>query len=101
MKPKENLQAQVPAQHAERVRGTVAGMQRVHGAAYTLTQFLLDATEEHCRRLEAEHHDGQPWPPMPKGDLPRGARIGQARPAGNVTPSGGDSSRITREPDRG
>ncbi|GAA3621844.1 hypothetical protein GCM10022199_27860 [Marihabitans asiaticum] len=101
MTPKENLQAQVPAQHAERVRGTVAGMQRVHGAAYTLTQFLLDATEEHCRRLEAEHHDGQPWPPMPKGDLPRGARIGQARPAGRATSSTGDSSRITPEPEGG
>lgn len=76
--PKENLQSQVPAAHAERVRGTVAGMQRILGGQYTLSRFLLDATREHCDRLEREHHDGQPWPPMTKGGLPRGNRIGRS-----------------------
>lgn len=86
--PKENLQGLVPGDHAERVRGTVAGMQRIIGAHYTLGQFLLDATREHCDRLEREHHDDQPWPPIPRGTLARGARVGRPDRRGIDDPSG-------------
>lgn len=85
----DNLQARVPGEHAQRVRSTVAGMQRILGPHYTLRQFIVDATAEHCRRLEEEHHDGQPWPPVAAG-LPAGARLRAA----------GDSSRITPEEGR-
>ena len=73
---RENLQAQVPSDHAARVRGTVSGMQRLFGGRYTLTQFILDATQAHCRRLEEQYHDGEPWSPLTKGVLMRGARLG-------------------------
>lgn len=84
---KKNLQAMVPADHADRVRNAVEGMQRIHGAKYTLTRFIIDATEAHCRDLEAAHHGGEPWPAAGEGGLPRGARIAQTPPS--------DSSRIT------
>lgn len=71
---KRNLQAQVPADHAARVRNTVAGMQRILGGRYTLTQFLIDATEAHCHALEVEHNAGRPWPQMGEGLQP-GARL--------------------------
>ena len=58
---KRNLQAMVPGDHAARVYGTVQGMQRILGSGYTLTRFLIDATEAHCAALETEHNDGQPW----------------------------------------
>ena len=76
MSKRENLQAQVPSDHAARVRGTVSGMQRLFGGRYTLTQFILDATQAHCRRLEEQYHDGEPWSPLTKGVLMRGARLG-------------------------
>lgn len=76
---RENLQAQVPADLAARVRGSVVGMQALFGAGYTLTQFLADAAEAHCEHLEQQHHGGVPWPPLRRGELPRGARLGQAR----------------------
>lgn len=85
---KENLQGLVPGAHAERVRGTVAGMQRILGGQYTLSRFLLDATREHCDRLEREHHDNQPWPPIPRGTLARGARVGRPDRRGVDDPSG-------------
>ena len=89
MTRRENLQAKVPAAHLQRVRATVAGMQRIAGPHYTLTQFILDATAAHCRHLEEQHHDGRPWP-APTGTLPVGARLRAA----------GDSSRITPEEGR-
>lgn len=85
---KRNLQAMVPFDHAARVYGTIQGMQRILGSGYTLTRFLIDATEAHCATLEAEHHDGQPWPPAAPGGLAPGARIA-AHPAG-------DSPRISQ-----
>lgn len=86
---KRNLQAMVPIDHAARVYGTVQGMQRILGSGYTLTRFIIDATEAHCATLEAEHHDAVPWPQAEPGDLARGARLSAARAS--------DSSRITEE----
>lgn len=83
---KKNLQAMAPADHVDRVRNTVKAMQRIHDDTFTLTQFLIDATEAHCRALEEKYNGGEQWPPSGEGVLRRGARI--AHP-----PS--DSSRIT------
>ncbi|MFF5325137.1 hypothetical protein ACFY2Y_15590 [Janibacter hoylei] len=85
---KRNLQAMVPFDHAARVYGTVQGMQRILGSGYTLTRFLIDATEAHCAALEAEHNEGQPWTPAAPGGLAPGARIAASSPS--------DSSRITK-----
>lgn len=85
---KRNLQAMVPMDHAARVYGTIQGMQRILGSGYTLTRFLIDATEAHCATLEAEHNDGKSWPPATPGGLAPGARIAAS--------SARDSSRINR-----
>lgn len=83
---KRNLQAMVPADHRDRVHNTVWGMQR-NDPSYTLTRFLIEATEAHCQALEERYNDGNPWPQTGDEGLQPGARIRPAR--------GGDSSRIT------
>lgn len=89
-KGKKNLQAMVPADHRDRVRNTVWGMQR-NDPGYTLTRFLIEATEAHCRMLEERYNEGQPWPQTGGEGLQPGARITPARK--------GDSSRITPDVD--
>lgn len=41
---------------------------------YTFAQFVADAIDAHCDRLEREHHDGAQWEP-PSRPLKPGSRI--------------------------
>lgn len=85
---KKPLQAMVPADHRDRVRNTVWEMQR-KDPSYTLTRFLIDATEAHCRALEDRYNEGRPWPQTGAEGLQPGPRIRPARE--------GDSSRISAD----
>lgn len=89
---KKNLQALVPAVLRNRINSTVMGMQRL-SPGYSLTRFVIDASEAHCARLEELHNDGQRWPQTEKSELPRGARI--------MSSHAGDSSRITPDDPEG
>lgn len=59
---KSKLTVSLPTDVVARVRATVAGVQRQQDPSFTLTQMVADALEAHVKRLEDEHHDGQPWP---------------------------------------
>jgi len=72
---KVRFHTQVPAATVARVRAAVVGMTRVKGA-YTLSQLVDDALNDHVAELEARHNGGRPWPALEDDtQLQRGRRI--------------------------
>lgn len=52
---------QVDEEVVERVRATVAGLQRLLGPTVTLSSFVTEALVEHIRRAERKHNNGDPF----------------------------------------
>lgn len=69
---KSQFSTQIPSDLSERVRATVAGMQRLQ-PEYTLSAFAAEALEKHARDLEDEWNDGRHWPLVRR--LRRGSRL--------------------------
>lgn len=63
--PRRSFTTQVEQAVQDRVRSTVAGMQRQGFPELTLAQFVEDALREHATTVEQEHHGGKPWPVDP------------------------------------
>lgn len=73
------LTVQISAETAQAARAAAVGMQQRVSPNYTLGQLVEDAVREHVRRLEADHHDGTPWP-VSDAPLRPGARLGGRAP---------------------
>lgn len=69
---KTRFGTQVPVELIERVRRTVAGLQREQ-PELTLSQFVTDALTDYTRQMEKEHNGGEPFGPVRR--LRRGPRI--------------------------
>lgn len=69
---KDRFGTQVPADLLERVRRTVAGLQRER-PDLTLSQFVTDALQEHTQQMEERYNGGSRFGPVRK--LRPGPRI--------------------------
>ena len=49
---------------------------RPHEGHRSFSDFIAAAVMREVERLEAKHHDGGPWPPLPPGQLPTGKPLG-------------------------
>lgn len=68
--------ARIDPEVAERVRATVAGLQKAVDPSFTAGRFTEQAMVTWCERMEAEFNAGERWPAVdPDTGLRPGARL--------------------------
>lgn len=72
---KDRFSTQVSGETQARVRAAVRGVASATRTDYTLSQLVEEALAAYCDRLEAQYHDGHPWPVVERPLRP-GARMG-------------------------